>query len=327
MDQPTLAFGIDIGGTKVLVGLVDVFTGKVLDRRLILTRTAAGPQAVTDDIIQIIQEFKLKYFIKAPLNIGVAVAGQVEPNTGIVRFAPNLAWHNFPLREQLNQVVDGPIHLINDVRAATWGEWIYGSGRGCDDLLCLFFGTGIGGGIISAGRMLIGASNAAGELGHIVVDNKGPMCTCGNHGCFEALAGGWAIARAVKEAVQKNPSEGSFLLGKVNGNIDTLTAKHLFQGYDAKDVLSTRLFNQLAEVIIAAVSGLVNAFNPQKLIVGGGLIIGAPNLVERIHQGIVKRSLAIALEPLEVISSLLGTDAGVLGAAAYAVRTQESRKF
>lgn len=322
MEQHTLAYGVDIGGTKILVGLVDVIAGNVLDRRLIPTRTAAGSQAITQDIVEAINEIKTNHSAQAPLNVGLAVAGQVEANSGVVRFAPNLAWHNYPLRQELQQSLGASlIRVINDVRAAAWGEWVYGAGRGCDDILCLFFGTGIGGGIISAGRMLEGASNAAGELGHVVVDINGPLCTCGNYGCFEALAGGWAIARNVREAVTAKPSEGSFLLGLARGNPNDLTAKHLFQGYDAKDLLSVRLFNELAEAIAAAVSGLVNAFNPKKLIVGGGIIAGAPQLVDRIRKGTAKRSLGVATEPLEVTFSALGVDAGILGAAAYAVKS------
>lgn len=325
MDQPTLAYGVDIGGTKVLIGLVDVKTGKVLDSHLISTKVLAGPQAVTNDIVEAIQQIQTARpsleILKKSLPIGLAVAGQIDANNGIVRFAPNLEWRNYPLQQQLKQVLNASVYLLNDVRAAAWGEWIFGAGQGCEDVLCLFFGTGIGGAVVSSGRMLTGASNAAAELGHVVIDNTGPLCTCGNHGCFEAIAGGWAIARNLKEAAKANPLESRLLLEMVDGKPENLTARHLFHAYDAKDPLAVRLFYELADAASGAVSGLVNAFNPQKLILGGGIIEGSPDLVEIIRNGVTKRSLAVAVEPLEITTALLGPDAGVVGAATFAANS------
>ena len=324
MDHPHLAFGVDIGGTKILTALVDVSSGKVIAHRTVPTRVEAGPVSITKEIAQIIQELKKAPEVAAqlhrqPLPVGFAVAGQIDGVNGCVRFAPNLAWRNFPLRQQFQESLQAPIYVTNDVRAAAWGEWIYGAGRGCQDAVYLFFGTGIGGAIVSAGKMLTGTSNAAGELGHIVIDRTGPLCTCGNRGCFEALAGGWAIARDLKAAVKAQPAEGKFLLGVVDGKLEELTAKRLFEGYSARDPLSVWFLDEWVDIVSAAVSGLVNAFNPKKLIFGGGIIAGAPFMVPKIKEEIQKRALAAAVEPLEVVRSLLGAEAGAIGAAVFAV--------
>jgi glucokinase len=132
---------------------------------------------------------------------GSGSAGQIDPEHGMVRFAPNLGWHNVPFQSDLAGALGLPVVVTNDVRAATWGEWLHGAGKGCNDLVCLFIGTGIGGGVVSGGKMLSGCSNTAGEVGHMIINLHGPPCSCGSRGCFEALAGGWAIARQAREAV------------------------------------------------------------------------------------------------------------------------------
>lgn len=325
MDHSSLAFGVDLGGTKIRVGLVDT-SGKLLGDRLIATRTEAGPVAITKDIADAIRDLTAAYTgssaLREPLRVGLAVAGQVDKQTGTIRFAPNLKWRDYPIREELGRLLGFPVWVTNDVRAAAWGEWMFGAGVGADDILCLFIGTGIGGGVVAAGRILEGATNIAGELGHVVVDRHGPLCTCGNHGCFEALAGGWAITRNLKEAVRLAPSEGKALLAMAAGDIDGLTTRHLFQAFRQNDPLAVRLFNELAEVLADGISGLVNAFNPKKLILGGGIIQGAPELVDRVRLGVAERSLKAAVEPLEVVISKLGADAGVMGAAVFAAKAR-----
>jgi glucokinase len=291
------------------------------------TQIKTGAIAITKEIARTLQELQAKArpsisFQEIPIPVGFAVAGQVDNNAGIVHFAPNLVWRHFPLRQHLREFCEMPVSITNDVRAAAWGEWRYGAGRECPDAVYIFLGTGIGGAVVSTGRMLIGDSNAAGELGHIVIERRGPVCTCGNQGCFEALAGGWALARNLKEAVAANAKEGAFLLQSVQGHAEMLTAKHLFQGYELNDPLSVQLFNEFVETVAAAASGLVNVFNPKKLIFGGGIISGAPFVVPMIEIALKKRALPIAVKSLEVLSSSLGPEAGVIGAAAFALNNQ-----
>ena len=205
-EQDLWAIGVDLGGTKVEVAQVDS-AGQVRQRLRRPTDVRDGPAAVEAEIVAAVRE--LRQAVDAPpIGVGVGVAGQIEAASGAVRFAPNLGWHDVPLQADLQQALGLPVAVTNDVRAATWGEWLHGAGQGCDDLVCLFVGTGIGGGVVSGGRMLTGGSNTAGELGHMTIDLHGPPCHCGNRGCLEALAGGWAIARRAQEAIGADRSAG-----------------------------------------------------------------------------------------------------------------------
>jgi glucokinase len=207
-----------------------------------------------------------------------------------------------------------------------WGEWLHGAGQGCDDLICLFVGTGVGGGIVSGGHMLSGCSNTAGELGHIPVDLNGPDCHCGNHGCLEAHAGGWAIARRAREAIARDPEAGARLLQMAGGQPDDVTARIVAQAAHQGDPLAQKLVDEVAEALIAGAVGLVNAFNPCRLILGGGVMEGLPELLDRIDQGLRQRALAAARDPLRVLPAQLHNDAGVVGAAALALRRAAEEK-
>lgn len=313
--------GVDLGGTKLDIGIVDS-SGKIIDRRLIKTKAKESAQTVIQDIINVIEELRVKNSSGTVLSVGVGIAGQIDMQTGSVRFAPNLNWHEVPLQVELSHALKLPVYITNDVRAATWGEWWYGAGKGSKDILCLFIGTGIGGGIVSGGRMLVGCSNCAGEVGHMTIDINGPKCTCGNYGCFEALASGWAIARRAKEAIVRNPKGGEALLNLVDGKVDELSAKHVFQLSHSGDPLAKSIVDEVTIDLIAGVANLVNAFNPELVIIGGGIINGHPEFIDAIRIGVPKRALKSAVEPLQIITPSLHADAGVIGAAAYARETQ-----
>jgi glucokinase len=228
-------------------------------------------------------------------------------------------------------LVDGSGEILKKLRlatdantgpeAATWGEWLYGAGRGCDDLVCLFVGTGIGGGVVSAGRMLSGSSNTAGELGHITVDLHGPPCHCGNRGCLEALAGGWAIARRAREAVAADPQAGAALKEMAHGREDAITAELVARAAHAGDQLAAEIVAATTEGLIAGAVSLVNAFNPGRLILGGGVLDGTPEMARRIERGLRTRALQAACQDLQVIPAKLRNHAGVIGAAAVALKS------
>lgn len=320
MGEAACAIGVDLGGTKLDVGMVDG-NGKVLNRLLLKTRAKEGAKAIIDDIIAAINELRAKDSTKKVIGVGVGIAGQIDKATGVVRFAPNLKWHDVPLQQELSQRLKLPVHVTNDVRAAAWGEWLHGAGRGSDDLLCIFVGTGIGGGVVSGGRMLLGSSNITGEVGHMTIDLHGPVCSCGNRGCFEALASGWAIARMAKEAVAKDPAAGKVMLELAGGKIDELNARHVFQAFDANDPLAKQIVEAVSEALVAGVSGLVNAFNPERVILGGGIIHGHPAFIDDIRKGVPKCALKAAVEPLSIVPAELHGDAGVVGAAAFAMKS------
>ena len=313
------AIGVDLGGTKMEVAVVD--SGGQLHHRLRRpTQVKAGPVAIENSIVAAVHDL-LEKTETSPVGVGVGMAGQIDPAQGVVQFAPNLGWHDVPLQEDLSQALGMPVVITNDVRAATWGEWLHGAGQGCNDLVCLFVGTGIGGGVVSGGQLITGCTNTAGELGHIVIDQDGPPCTCGNRGCLEALAGGWAIARQAREAVSRDPSAGSYLLGLAGGQLESVTAEFVSRAASAGDPLALRLVDGVTQALVAGAVSLIHAFNPCQLILGGGVIDGLPQVVGRINQGVRNKALAASTRSLLVIPARLRNDAGVVGAASLAIRS------
>lgn len=312
-----VSLGIDLGGTKVDIAMVDS-SGTVLRRELIKT-SKESPQTVVRDILHAVQQLKHKE--DAIQCAGIGMAGQIDAANGTVLFAPNLGWIDFPLGSTISQVLHLPVHVTNDVRAAAWGEWLYGAGKGCQDLICLFVGTGIGSGIVSGGRMLTGSSNTAGEVGHMTIDLHGPLCGCGNKGCFEALASGSAIARRAKELISYDSIDGKKLLDLTGGGVEEITARTIFEAYRFHNTIAVRIIEEVKEALIAGIAGLVNAFNPSKVILGGGVVSGFPEIVDIIRQGVAKRGLKAAVEHLEIVQGQLKGDAGVVGAAAFAHAT------
>lgn len=304
--------GIDLGGTKIDIGVVDG-NGAILRRELIKT-SKAGPDAVIHEIHSAAK--KLTSLDESILSAGVGMAGQIDGKSGLVHFAPNLKWTNFPLQEVLEGKLGCPVKVTNDVRAAAYGEWLYGAGRGCDDLVCLFIGTGIGAGIVSGGKMLTGSTNAAGEVGHMTIDLNGPPCSCGNRGCFEALASGWAIATRAQECMTHDSVQSKKFLDLVGGTVEEITARKVIEAYGAKSGLAVKVIDEVKEALIAGTASLANILNPAKIILGGGIITGAPFLVDVIREGISRRALKTNSEFLKVVQAQLRGDAGVIGAAA-----------
>jgi len=315
----TWAVGVDLGGTKVEVARIDS-AGRLHQRLQRPTNVKEGPEAVKKEIVNLARELR-ELAGSPPVGVGIGLAGQIDPDEGVVIFAPNLNWHNVPFQSDLKQALGLPVIITNDVRAVAWGEWLHGAGEGCDDLVCLFVGTGIGGGVVSGGRVLTGCSNTAGELGHITIDLNGPPCTCGQRGCLEALAGGWAIEKIAQEAVTLDPPAGALLIELAGGTPRGITAKTVAEGAHAGDLLSLRLVERIAQALIAGAVSIVNAFNPCRLILGGGVIEGIPQLADLIEQGVCGRALPAATKPLQVLRAKLGSDAGVVGAATLALRT------
>lgn len=308
------AIGVDMGGTKLAVAAVDR-KGKILHERLHPTHQEILPASVEAHIIDVTQQFQ-KLMGNAPKGIGIGIAAQIDSANGIVHSAPNLKkWCDIPLQADLQKMTGLPVKITNDVRAATYGEWLFGAGKNCDNLVCLFVGTGIGGGIVSEGNLIQGHSYTAGEIGHIIVDINGPICTCGNRGCLEAMAGGWAIAKQTQEAIQRDANLGKKILEYAKGDLKAVEALHVGQAFLAGDPLAIQMIGKVKEALIAGVISIVHVLNPQRIILGGGVISGLPGLVKQIAEGVRKRAIPAATHKLEIVPAALGGHAGVIGAA------------
>jgi glucokinase len=312
------AIGVDLGGTKIEVAIVNT-NGKLFDRLRIPTNSAQSPEHIIQSIADTIDKLCRQHPDVKPKAIGVGVAGQIEKATGIISYAPNLKWHQVNLQQQLFDKTHIPVAVCNDVKAAAWGEWLHGAGIGGDNLVCLFIGTGIGGAIVSGGKMLNGCNNTAGEIGHMVLQLNGPLCHCGNRGCFEALAGGWSIERDARDALSNDPEAGKMMLEIAGGDINKVNGGTVKAAADKGDKLAKQLMANIADVIIAGISSVVNILGPCQVILGGGVIEGMPELVKLAGEGIKNKALKAASAGVQVLPAQLHNDAGVTGAATYAL--------
>jgi glucokinase len=239
--------------------------------------------------------------------------------------APNLGWTGVPLGAELAQRLGLPTTVVNDVRAAAWAEWRFGAGRGCDDVVVVFLGTGIGGSAISGGRMIEGSGNVAGEFGHITLVANGRPCHCRNVGCVEAYAGGWAIAELAQEAARRDPVGAADMI-RLAGDPGAITPEAVAAAAHGGNAVATRLVEETGAYLGAALVGLVNAFNPQRVVLGGGIIDGFPELIPAAARVVRERSLPAAAG-VEVFAATLGNQAPVVGAAALAAWGHDVRQL
>jgi len=319
MSDDRWGLGVDIGGTKIIIAHV-AEGGNVLNQKIIPTNAQQGPLGVINHVIQEAHAIQ-SAARNNPMSIGIGMAGQILPE-GIVEFAPNLGWHHVDLKGLISEALKIPVLILNDVRAATWGEWKFGAGKGFNDIVCLMIGTGIGGGAVIGGNLMTGANNAAGELGHFPVQLNGPKCTCGNLGCLESLAAGWAIAKQAKEAILHDSNRRGVFPGSENNDIDSITAKDVLLLAGKGDQTAMLIINNAIEAIVAGCIGYANVFNPSRLIIGGGLGLALPHLIERIEKGLKERALEAASEKLKVVPANLMQNAVAIGAADFALSSR-----
>ncbi len=314
--------GIDLGGTKIATGLVDA-SGRILRPHLHPTGSDRPADRIIADVADCLRDCWGDELPRVAA-VGIGVAGQVEPD-GTVAFAPNLRWRNVPLAREIAKVVDRPVKVVNDVRAITYGIWKHGAGKGVDDLVCIFIGTGVGGGIVAQGALRTGANGTAGEVGHTTVQAGGRKCHCPNRGCWEAYVGGWAIAERAREAVRADPSAGATLVARSGGAIDSIDAHSVDDAYQAGDPLALRIVDETVRYLIDGLVTVVNAIDPKLIVLGGGVMGGLAQFLDEINAGVRARALPTAARGLRIVPAKLGEFSGVLGAATYAAESMRVR--
>jgi len=313
--KPILA--IDLGGTKMLSAIVTPLGG-ILSRNYCLTMAERGKKAVIDTVISNVSGIlsKAKLEIRDLDGIVVAAAGILDTIHGVVTVSPNLSgWRNVQLGEILFKNFGLTTFLINDANAAALGENRFGVGKGIDSLIYLTVSTGIGGGIIIGGKLYSGAYGCAGELGHMVIEDNGPKCSCGNNGCLEAMASGTAMAREVVDRIEKG--EMSTVIQLVQGRLDKIDAKIVAMAAKKGDALACEVVNKIAYYLGIGFVNLVNIFNPEMIIIGGGVSRMGRMLLEPAKRVMKERAFKLPSRNVRIVRSRLGYDAGVLGAAAY----------
>ena len=306
------AIGVDVGGTKT-EALRVTDAGQIEARSRL--PTPAKDQAATLGTIEQVVEDVLTDDVVA---VGMGAAGLVDVSTGVLLAAPNIAWRNVPLRERIAGRFDRPVTVDNDATAAAWAEHLLGAGRGYRHLLFVGVGTGIGGGIVIDGRLTRGAHGLAGEIGHIIVEPGGPVCGCGNRGCWEQVAGGHALARAGARAVLDDPESEIAKLAR--GDPARATGELVARAAAAGDGAAVAIVAEVGHRLGEGIAGLVNVLDPEAVVVGGGVSeLGAP-LLDPIRERFLEAVEFADVRPeVTIVAAALGNDAGAIGAAMLAL--------
>ena len=305
--------GIDVGGTNIKIALVDD-KGHIIYSNSIPTRAEMGYEYTINNMKESIHELIKENNIdpKTIEGIGFGFPGQIDCQKGIVKLAPNIpGWVDVPIAEIMEKEFGIPTRVDNDVRCAALGELNYGAGIGCENLICITVGTGIGSGLVVNGKLVRGASNAAGELGHIKLDiQNGPLCGCGDKGCLEAFASGPSIVAMAEEYIKggKSTKYRELANPEITPYIVSEAAK---QG----DPVAKQIFTIVGEYIGAGLASVVNLLNPEKIIIGGGVAAAGDILMTPIKETLVKRAMPISGAAVEIIPAQLGNSAGVIGAS------------
>ncbi len=306
--------GIDVGGTNVKIALVDT-KGKIVYSNSVPTRAEMGYEYTVNNIKQAIYDLlkETKLTTKDIEGIGFGFPGQVDYKAGIVRNAPNIpGWVEVPIAKLIEDEFKIPTRVDNDVRCAALGELNYGAGKGCENLICITVGTGIGSGLILNGKLVRGASNAAGEIGHIKLQmNGGPICGCGDTGCLEAFASGPSIVAMAEDYIRGGKST-KFREMASGGQI---TPYIVCEAAKAGDPVAQRIFTIMGEYIGIGLASVVNLLNPERIIVGGGVADAGEILLTPMAEALKKRAMKIAGAAVEIVPAQLGNTAGVIGSS------------
>ncbi|MBA4389855.1 MAG: hypothetical protein C0399_02835 [Syntrophus sp. (in: bacteria)] len=309
-----MRIGIDIGGTKIIAGIISD-AGAVTSTKRIPTGAARTYGAILEDIIRLIQELINESGLqkRAIDRIGIATAGQIDKESKKILFSPNLRWHNVDLRGDIEKAIEIQTCIENDVNAATYGEWKFGFKGVPKDVLGIFVGTGIGGGLIVDGKLYRGFSNVGGEVGHTILNPYGYRCNCGNKGCFEAYCGGWYIVKRVKKRIQEG------YRGKIgdiiNGDMANLHTGTIEEAYLLGDEFCGHVWQEVIEYLGAGIASLVNLLNPEIVLLGGGVIYSTKHLIDEMKVVLNKRAMTASLHGLQIEKAKLGEEAALLGAA------------
>ncbi|MEW4567212.1 ROK family protein [Tautonia sp. JC769] len=313
-----LVLGIDLGGTKILAGVVDA-ENQILGRAKESTPAREGGAALQDALIEVGRNALAAAGLdpSAIAAVGIGSPGPLDVEAGVIRSSPNLNVVEFPLKETLQQAFGVPVAVQNDVRVGGYGEFKLGAGRGYRDIVAAFVGTGIGGCLIRDGEIVSGITGNAGEIGHLIVKANGPKCGCGRRGCLEAVASRTAITRRIHKAIRKGASTP--LRDVVRNKNSRLKSKELSNAYRSGDPVAVHEVERAARFIGLALGGLINVLGPEIVIIGGGVTeaLGAP-FVELVRNAARGQAMADPDRRVQIEQAELGDDAGVLGASLIA---------
>lgn len=307
------SIGIDLGGTKILIGLVEKESGKVVSHIKKKTKKEKGPENIVRKMVEGVEELleeSGKSFTEIS-SIGIGSAGQIDRKNGIIIGAPNLDCYNLNLKEILQDKFNIPVFVGNDVEVATIGEQKFGAGKGCADFVCVFVGTGIGSAIVKNGHIIYGATGTAGELGHIIVDLNGRPCACGAHGCLEAYASRSAIETRIEGALKKGRKS---CISEYLEEGKAITSSMIRKSIEREDELVTQCVSEASEYLSGGLASVINLINPELIILGGGLIEAVDYFYKQTIKKAKSKSLPVPAEKIRFSKTILGDYSGVIGA-------------
>ncbi|MBN2328771.1 MAG: ROK family protein [Candidatus Omnitrophica bacterium] len=310
--------GVDLGGTKILAAVIGE-SGEVISRAKKKTKPERPTEEILGRLVSVCREAveASKLSFDQISGVGIGSPGPLDPEKGIVIETPNVNLTGAKITDFVSGELGIPAFLDNDVNVGTFGEFVYGAGKGCRHLVGIFMGTGIGGGVIVDGKLLHGFSYNAGELGHLKVRAFGAKCGCGDRGCLEAYASKTAMIKNFKKAVKKG--KATILTELIGDNWNKLTSKVFRKAWDANDKLVINELERAAKLTGVAVGSLLDVLSPEKVIIGGGLVEALEEeLLPIIRENAKKNCFPIISKDVEIVPAALGDDAGILGAAAIA---------
>jgi len=314
-----LIVGVDVGGSKISAVLADP-DGNIEARSSKDTLADEGPEAVIGRIIEAIGQLTSGVEVAG---IGIGAAGSYDAERGAVSFSPNMpGWHNIPLCDIIQREFGLPTYLQNDCTLAALGEHRFGAGVGVDNLVYVGLGTGIGGGIIADGRIYDGTSGAAGEIGHMIIDINGSLCKCGSYGCWENFASGRAVAQ---EAVRRMEAGVATAIRRYAGrDANKVTAQAVFLAAQDGDYIAHEIISRTAYYVGVGLVNIVNIFNPELILIGGGLSNMGSLLLDPAIEVVRENAFDISAKAVRIELAQLGDDAAALGSVALVI--QEIRK-
>jgi len=319
-DNDDLILGVDLGGTKILTAVTNS-QGKMLSRDHSVTPARKGHEAVIQSILESAHRAleQANVAVSQLTAVGVGAPGLANPETGILYTSPNLpGWQNVPLRDIMQDRLGKKTFLINDANAAALGELYFGAARGARNFIYITLSTGIGGGIVIDGKIYGGAIGAAGEVGHMTIDDKGPICNCGNKGCWEALASGTALAREARRRIEKGVRTS--ILECAGDDVEKVTAQVIQTAAEQGDNLAKELIARTGYYVGVGLANLINIFNPELIVIGGGLSNIGDMLFEPAFKVAEERAYKESFQVVRFAHAELGRNSGVLGAAAFALQ-------
>lgn len=312
--------GVDLGGTKISVGALTTDGSRQLAQRTEATLAAEGADAVVGRIAAMVKATVADVVRETGAarsdiaGVGIGSPGPLDRERGIVITTPNLGWHDFPLRDRVTEATGLRATLDNDANCATLGEWWIGAARGAKNVVGMTIGTGIGGGLILNGKLYHGSSDVAGEIGHTCIDSNGRRCKCGNYGCLEAYASGPATADRAREALADG--EQSALVGMAGGDLTKLTAHQVYDAARQGDAVAQEIVRETARFIGTGIANLLNIFNPDVVVLAGGVAEAGDELFGPVRTEVRRRAFKPAVDACRIVPGALHGAAGVVGAVA-----------